>query len=519
MHNTHRISPFKILAVLLVIVLNISYVAYSYYQTSNSIQEKREALFLQTKEEINKALQNFSKYLNLTEARLLHTVDDPEMISRILSEKIEQTVTENFPVIMGLSFLPTAQPGIRYTRFGKAFDKPVKQEEGITYLGKGKFEWIKKLHNKEKQPLGMLDSIFSLDRILYKYFPENEVAIFPVGKTEQAKNKLSFKIEYLPYVIVVSGSHLTFWQFLLESTLQISSVLLLSVAVLFVGMFTGAFTMQRSFVKQRAFIRRLQGNLQGLNKKISELNLQLVFSQNLLKREETSRKLRSFLINSLNQRYRQMAGQAQAINMWTSQLILEEAQNDHLLQKIHNVSQEGTTVLRQLVNGFPMKFIEEGIDLLECIERVKEIFLPEIIEKNVSVELKGRIQNSPRVDKIIFKIILHNIFHIVMDRLSKNGVFIIEITKGPPLQLSFHDSGYDIEPKIQLVKDSSPPEDILCLDRLRLEEFASFLDYKLSFENTGILTNTIELTFPILLEESERPSNVVNLFDSKAYGK
>ncbi len=42
---------------------------------------------------------------------------------------------------------------------------------------------------------------------------------------------------------------------------------------------------------------------------------------------------------------------------------------------------------------------------------------------------------------------------------------------------------------------------------------------KLSFENTGILTNTIELTFPILLEESERPSNVVNLFDSATYEK
>lgn len=205
--------------------------------------------------------------------------------------------------------------------------------------------------------------------------------------------------------------------------------------------------------------------------------------------------------------------------MWTSQLILEEVQNDHLLQKIHNVSQEGITVLRQLVNGFPMKFIEEELDLLECLEKVKEIFFPEIIEKNVNIEVKGIIQKPPRVDKVIFKIILHNIFHIVMGRLSKNGVFIIEITKRTPLQLSFLDSGYDIEPKIQLVKDPSPPEDILCLDRLRLEELASFLDYKLSFENTGILTNTIELTLPIFLEESECPSNVVNLFDSKALGK
>ncbi|MBX9786109.1 MAG: hypothetical protein K2Y08_02105 [Alphaproteobacteria bacterium] len=519
MHNSARISYLKVIATCLVLVLNVGYVAYSYYRTSQAIQIERETLFSQTKEEINKALQNFSKYLNLTEARLLHAVDDPEMTSRILSEKIEQTMTKNFPVIMGLSFLLTAQPGIQYTRFGKAFDKPAKQEESITYLGKGRFEWVKKLHNKGKQPLGMLDSIFSLERILYEHFSENEVGIFQVDKTEQAKNQLSFKIEHLPYVIVVSGSTFTFWQFLLESKLQILSVMLLSLAVLFVGILTGAFAMQRMFVKQRAFIHKIQEKLKGLNKKISELNLQLIFSQNLLKRKEVAQKSRGFLINSLNQRYRQMAGQAQAINMWTSQLILEEAQNDHLLQKIHNVSQEGTTVLRHLVNGFPMKFIEEEIDLLECIEKIKEIFLPEIIEKNVNIEVKGSIQKPPRVDKVIFKIILHNIFHIVMDRLSKNGVFIIEITKGTPLQLSFHDSGYDIEPKIQLVKDPSPPEDILCLDRLRLEGLASFLDYKLSFENTGILTNTIELTFPIFLEESERPSNVVNLFDSKAHEK
>ncbi|MBY0500422.1 MAG: hypothetical protein K2P93_00265 [Alphaproteobacteria bacterium] len=513
MHNTHRISPSKILAVLLVVVLNISYVAYSYYQTSSTILEKRAALFSQTKEETNKALQKFSQYLTLTEARLLHAIGDPEMISRILSEKIEQTVTKNLPVIIGLSFLPIAHPDVRYTRFGKAFHKPIKQEEGITYLGKGRFEWVKKLHNKGEQPLGMLDSIFSLDRILYKHFPENELTIFPMDKVEQAKNQLSFKIEHLPYVIVVSGSFFTFWQFLLESKLQILSIALLSLAVLFVGILTGTFAMQRTFVKQRAFIHRLQEKLKGLSKKSSERDLQLVFSQNLLKRKETSQKLRGFLISSLNQRYRQMAGQAQAINMWTSQLILEEAQNDHLLQKIHSVSQEGTIVLRQLVNGFPMKFIEEEIDVLECIEKVKEIFLPEIIEKKVNIEIKGSIQKPPHVDKVIFKIILHNIFHIVMDRLSKDGVFIIEIAKGYPLQLSFHDNGYDIGPKIQLVKDPPPPEDILCLDRMRLEEFSSFLDYNISFESAGILVNTIKLTFPILLEESERPSNVVNLFD------
>ncbi|MBP9692605.1 MAG: HAMP domain-containing histidine kinase [Alphaproteobacteria bacterium] len=507
----------------MVLILNVSYVAYSYYQTSQAIQTKREALFLQTKKEINEALQHFSQYLNLTEARLSHSLDnleaDPEAISLILAEKIEESLHKNFPTLEGFSFFPTEHSGISYTKFGKTFHKEVKQNENIVYWGKGTFEWTKKLYNKDKHCIGILDSIFSLNKILHKYFSEKEVSIFPTNKTELAENSLSFKIDHLPYTVVVSSHPFTVWQFFLESKLHLLSIMLLSLLVFFVGLAAGASGMQHTFMKQRAFIHRLRDKLKKLGKKRSDMELQLVFSQNLLKRKETSQKLRGFLISSLNQRYRQMAGQAQAINMWTSQLILEEAQNDHLLQKIHSVSQEGTTVLRQLINGFPMKFIEEEIDVLECIEKVKEIFLPEIIEKNVSVEIKGGIQKLPRTDKVIFKIILHNIFHIVMDRLSKNGIFIIEIGKGSPLQLSFHDSGYDIGPKIQLVKVPPPPEDILRLDRTRLEELASFLDYNFSFENAGILTNTIKLTFPMVLEESERPTNVVNLFDFKSYEK
>lgn len=338
-----------------------------------------------------------------------------------------------------------------------------------------------------------------------------------MDEADLKKHPLFFKLEHLPYAIAASGYSFTLGQFLLESKLQVLSIMFLSLLVFFVGITAGASAMQRTFAKQRAFIHRLQDKLKILDKKHDTVGLQLTASQNLLKRREHSQKARHFLTNSLTERYRQMAGQAQAINIWTSQLILEEAKNDHLLEKIHSISQEGTTVLRQLVNGFPMKFIEEEIDVLECIDFVKEIFFPEMIEKNIDFKIKENIGSSPQVDKVIFKIILHNIFHTVMDRLSKNGVFIIDIKKGTPLQINFHDSGYDVGPKIQLVKDSLPPEDILCLDQTRLEEFSSYLDYKLSFENAGILTNTIKLTFPLVLEASERPSNVINLFGDKTY--
>lgn len=517
MHNHDRFFYFKVIAACLVLILNVGYVTYSYHQASKAIQEKRETLFLETKKEVNEALQNFSQYLNLTEARLSHSLDDPEIISRILSEKIGEVINKNFPVIKGLSFFSTTHPDISYTRFGKAFHRLVKQEEGIAYLGKGTFEWIRNLYNKYEKPFGTLDSIFSLNKILYKHFSEKEISIFLMDEAELKKHPLSFKIEPLPYAIVASSHSFTLWQFLLESKLHILSIMFLSLLVFFVGIMTGASAMQHTFTKQRAFIHKLLDKLKILDKKYNAVGLQLTTSQNLLKRREHSQKTRHFLTNSLTERYRQMAGQAQAINIWTSQLILEEAQNDHLLKKIHSVSQEGTTVLRQLINGFPMKFIEEEIDVLGCIDFVKEIFFPEMIEKNIDFKIKGSIGKSPQVDKVIFKIILHNIFHIVMDRLSKNGLFIIDLKKGTPLQINFHDSGYDVGPKIQLVKDSPPPEDVLCLAQTRLEEFASYLDYKLSFENAGILANTIKLTFPLVLEESERPSNVINLFGNKTH--
>ncbi len=512
MHNRNRLSSLKVVAACLMLILNVGYVTYSYHQVSKMIQEKREDLFLQTKKEINQALQNFSKYLNLTEARLLHSLDEPETISRILSEKIEESLHKDFPEFKGVSFFANAYPDLRYTRFGKAFHQSVKQEEGVTYLGRGTFEWIKHLYNESKQPFGTLDSIFSLNKILHKHFLENEISVLLMEEAEVKKYPLFFKIDHLPYAVVASSASFTFWQFLREFTVHLFSILFLSLLVFFVGITTGISTMRRTFVKQRAFIHRLQDKLKNSDKKHSDVGLQLTASQNLSKRREHSLKARDLLRNSLTQRYRQMAGQAQAINMWTSQLILEEAQNDHLLKKIHHVSQEGTTVLRQLVNGFPMKFIEEEIDVLECIHSVKEIFLPQMIEKNVDFKIKGKVEKPPQVDKVIFEIILHNIFHIVMDRLSKEGVFIIDLKKGPPLQIRFHDSGYDIGPKIQLVEGLHPPEDILCLDQARLEEFTTYLDYKLSFESTSILTNTIKLTFPLVLEESERPSNVINLF-------
>ncbi|MDI9640446.1 hypothetical protein QM565_32620 [Geitlerinema splendidum] len=517
MHNSARISYLKVIATCLVLVLNVGYIAYSYYQATQAIKIERETLFLETKEEINEAIKHFSQYLNLTEARLSHSADDSEIISRILAEKTEGAVSKSFPEIMGLSFFPSSHPDISYTRFGKAFHKSLKQNEGIVHLGKGIFEWIRKIQNKYEQSLGTLDSIFSLSKILYRHFPESEMSIVYVDEVELIKNPLSFKIEYLPYVIMVSGHSFTFWQFLWESKFHIFSILLLSLMVFFVGTAAGISIMQKAFSRQRAFINRLQGKLKNLEKQNNDIGTQLAASKNLAKRREHSQKERHLLKVFLTERYRHMAGQAQAINMWTSQLILEEAQNDHLLKKIHSVSQEGTSVLRQLVNGFPMKFMEEEIDVIECIEDIKEMFLPEMIENNISFEIKGNIQKFPRTDKIIFKIILHNIFHIVMDRLSKNGVFIIELKEDTPLQMSFYDSGYDVGPKIQLIKDPLPPEDILYLENSRLVEFTSYLNFKLSFENTAILTNTIKLTFPMILEERERPSNVINLFGDKTY--
>lgn len=517
MFNANRVPYLKLIAASLVLILNVGYVTYSYYQTSQAIQIERETLFFETKEEINEAFKHFSQYLNLTEARLSHSADDSETISRILAEKTEGAVSKSFPEIMGLSFFPASHPDISYTRFGKAFHKSLKQNEGIVYLGKGIFEWIRKIQNKYEQPLGTLDSIFSLSKILYKHFPESEVSIAYVDEAELIKNPLSFKIEYLPYVVMVNGHSFTVWQFLWESKFHFFSILLLSLMVFFVGTAAGISIMQRTFSRQRAFINRLQGKLKNLEKQINDIGTQLAASKNLIKRREHSQKELHLLKVFLTDRYRHMAGQAQAINMWTAQLILEEAQNDHLLKKIHSISQEGTSVLRQLANGFPMKFLEEEIDVIECIEDIKEIFLPEMIEKNINFEIKGRIQKFPWTDKVIFKIILHNIFYIVMDRLSKNGMFIIELKKDTPLQISFYDSGYDIGPKIQLVKDPLPPEDVLCLERSRLVEFTSYLNFKLSFESAGILTNTIKLTFPMLLEESERPSNVINLFGNKTY--
>lgn len=517
MHDGRRISYSKAIAVCLAFALNVGYILFSYNQTAQFVQNKQEALLLQTKKETNEAVQGFSQYLTLTEARLSHTSQTPEMISPILSEKIEMIMNKPFPEILGMTFFPSLHSNVGYTRFGKTIQKTTQRAEGVFYLGKGVFEYIKKLYDKHQHSTGTLASIFSLNKILYRNFPEKEISVVPEKNIDLAKNPSSFKMDDFPYVIAVGVPSFTLWQFLLDSKLQILSISLLTFVILFLGMATGVLVTQKIFARQRTVIHQLHAKLKVLDKKNTNTNLQLISSQNLLKQRELSQKAKHFLTTCIAERYRYMAGQAQAITMTTSELILEEAKNDILYQKLHSISQEGTTVLRQLVNGFPMKFVEEDIDVLKCLETVEEIFLPEMIEKNISFQIKGKILTPPRTDKVIFEIILHNVFHIIMERLTKNGVVIVEFKRSTPLQIHFQDSGYDIDHKIKLIKTSPPPEDILCLEKFRLEEFTSYLGYVLSFENTGALANSIKLTFPLIIDEAKHPDNVINLFGHKSY--
>lgn len=509
----------RALGVSIALIFSTAYVIFSYYQTSKDLKSKSYTLFLQNKEDVNKAFQELHKFFSFTESRLLNSFQHKERIIPILSVRTEHLIEGPFPDLVSLTFVSPSNPKAVYSRFGKALlEPPIRSEKnGFRHLGNGKFRLRKVLLDKKKKSFGVLQSTFSITHLLYKHFPEIEIDIYP--EKGFTNNQPSFTIFNLPYVFVLNHKPLSFWRFLLAFKLQILSTLVFGIVLLFTGMATGLSFNQKLLMKWSALNQRLKGKLKALEEEQTTLGAQLLASQNFLKLKENSRKETKLLMTTLEERYRQMAGQAQAINLLTSKLILEEAKNDKLLKEIHAISQESNTILRKLVNGYPIRGMEEGAHVSDCLDRIKAIFLPEIIEKNVRVEILGNIKTYLSIDRLAFELVLYNVFQLVMDRCIKNNRFKIELKEEDFPQITFYDDGYDIEEKLHKINNKPPQDSILCLDKKRLRDFIGYLGWEVSFQNEGTLSNSIKLSIPPAINESAFPSNVVNMFDFKPYAQ
>lgn len=509
-------SFFKALVVCCGMTFGIAYVLFSYVQTIRFQHNASEQLVSKTKEEVTRSLNHLQQYLNLTESRLLNSLDNERAISDILSLRVDPLLNDShFPEIISMTFIPKVAPHLTYSKYGKTvLEKAVSEnvETGISHLENGVFKAYKILYDENKKPFGFLHVTFSLENILYNHFSKNEVSIIAEKQVDVKDNPFAFKLSNLPYVFAINKAPLSFKVFLFEYKWQIFSAMSFGMALLLIGITGGAFLNRRRMANYQKENQKLKVKIKTLQKENADFSSQFLISQNLHKLKDQARTETTLFSHMLHGRYRQMMTQVKSINIVMSKLISEDAGQDKLLREIGTISRESISILDKLIRGYPAKESDEAIDVLKSIETIRNIFLPEIVEKNITFEVNGQIKKAPFIDRLTFEIVLHNIFHLVMGRLNKHNSFEIDLKESESLEITFSDDGYDIEAKLHQVKNHQERVDIFRLTKQNLKDFIAYLGWEIEFQSPENAFNTIKFTIPRAFQSGSFSDNVINLF-------
>lgn len=500
----------------------MAYVFIFYVQISASIATHNNALFQKTKSQVTEALVQFSEYLTLTEARLLKSQENKRVLAKIISEKPENVLGRSFPTIIDIAFTPASNPSLVYTRFGNHTLNQAttlkNRQEGIVYLGNNKFRLEKVIYDKNQKKVGVIRSTFSIEHILDKNFPEKEIHVVSAQGHNLSNKNFYFTVKNFPYAFIGHLSPPNFWQFLCDIKFQVLIWMIFSCAIFLMGEVAGSLLSSKLLMKSRAQAKKSDKRFKIEENAKEILQKKFDVSQNLLKLKDFSQREILLLVERLLTNYQQMAGQAQAINKMTSKLISEAAENNEQMKEILKVSEDSNAVLTFLINGFPMKAVEESVDILKCLENIKMIFLPKITEMSVQFKIKGEIKSPVHFDKTIVEIVLHNIFYIIIDRLAMNSTFEIELKDQDSMGIIFRDNGYDLMGKSHWARQHQNMNNIFFMDKKRLQNFISWLGWKILFKTEEDL-NIIELSIPRALKNDAINSNVINLFDFNSHAK
>ena len=511
-------------------ILWVGYVALYYYQTREEFKASTITLLSQTQVDVNEAVDQLHAFLSLTGSRILQSYEKKDRLVSILSFRAEHFITKKFPHIVGLSLVLASDPTTVYTRLGKSSQKtsqeviadtPLqisKPPEEATYVGDGTFE-ITRILTQDQKTIGILKATFSLKAFLYKHFAEDEIHIIPLHGEDVATGTFSFVVKNLSYAFVLNKTPPSFWEFLREFKIHLLLALLYGVSLASLGSIFGERLSKRIAAHYRAQGRALKEELEFLQEKFQDLTIKTNEKKSHITLSRAAYKERARLWHGFEERQRHMAGQILAILNLTEKLITSQGmESARSRAEIHDIFQESLGIAKHLMNGFPMKGREEEIDVLQSLMTLKKIFLPELKERNITVDIKEmskkKERDPPVLDKLIFEIVLHNVFYLVVDRLINKNLLKIEIKASDPLEIIFYDNGYDVRDKIQNAIHTHIDEDILCLGKQRLREFMKYLGWQISFSADKNALNVVKLSFPQHAQDTELSSNVVNLFDS-----
>lgn len=231
----------------------------------------------------------------------------------------------------------------------------------------------------------------------------------------------------------------------------------------------------------------------------------------LIKANEASQEMKSSLLTNLHHHYRHMAAQAHAINLMTSKFEIYD-------KKIYPKEElpEDSNVLNLLIKGFPMSLVIEPIEVIQCLEDIKVIFRPQLLEMNVNFSIKGRKKITMNLDKIIFEVVLHNIFNLIMKRFLNHRTFTIEFKERESLEICFSDNGDEVTCGLESIHRKTL-ENILCLERETLQDLINWLGWTINFQTIEGVINIIKLSIPKNNDEAidcnSTQGNVVRLFE------
>ena len=273
----------------------------------------------------------------------------------------------------------------------------------------------------------------------------------------------------------------------------------------------------RSIIRHKALKSKIKisnSNIECLQKNLEEV-------QSLSRLKETSQQKVQDLLCCLHSNYRETAARAQVINKMTSTLSLNKSDHNMLdhMDQIHQMSQDNSVILNRLITGFPMRAVNEKVDIVQCLKNIKTIFLSQLTEMNVQFEMRGRICSQISLDKTLFEIVLFNIFQIIIDRFIENNSFKIDLRDNSSIEIRFQDNGYDIKNRICSANHNLNIDNILFLGKDRLQNLINELGWMIIFQQKEGSLNTIILSIPKNLKDHSIIQKVINILDFKPHVK
>ena len=250
-----------------------------------------------------------------------------------------------------------------------------------------------------------------------------------------------------------------------------------------------------------------------LKKKAHQQAVQLATLRGILKSKNEQEKKIRVLFSEIQKRYRRISAHILGYNRLMAKLFSQEKGVTSTSPKIFSLLEQSETLLANLSRGNLMMDGEELSDFMDCFAKVYRQFLPEILERKLLIKIKGRLKSPLLLDRLMIEIVLHNLFEKTMNDSLNKGRVHIEIQNTRPVQIMFSNNGWDLEDTLCDIQPARIKEDLLHMSKKRLQAFASFSGWCISFpEAKRPFHNAILLSIPYG-EAIQQPTNVISLSD------